>query len=214
MSKTISLVVFVLVSTCLFVNVFPQDVATTVDPKAKFSLGLDVGMPSWFPDDVLDSFDTGRAFRLSAMYGDKLSAGLSFDYSVLDQQEGTLTAETGPEPLGSFTPQVKNQFYAFMLRYKPLSTGVGVAPFAGVRMGMLKREFDADLEQFNTFTDDNRFAYAIDFGVEVSLHPRVGLALSSTYFRTSKTNPMTDFAGSFDIAGNYGAINIGAIYRP
>lgn len=178
--------------------------------KPKIQLNAKIGNPYYLPNAETDNFQSAYAFGFEVLFGRKVYAGLSFDYSKFSEEKQARTSEIGPDILGFFTPVVTGQFYSFALYYKPSPKAENrkMAPFGGIKAGIVKRTFDIGLENYAKVDDSQRFGLDVIAGLEFPVTQFLNINASMDYFMTSEKKE-NDWKPTFNAARSFVAAHIG-----
>ncbi len=175
--------------------------------KPKLQVNAKVGYPYYLPNANSDHFKSAYALGFEILFGRKIYAGLSFDYTKFQKEKQTRIHETG---LGYFTPEVSGQFYALAFYYKssPSFRERKMAPFAGIKAGIVKRTFDIGLDNYAKVDDNQRLGLSMIIGLEFPIAQFLNLNASMGYFMTSEKNE-NDWRPTFNAARTHFSANIG-----
>ena len=190
---------------------------TSQDP---FTLGVHIGYPFSFPDNLAytgiaeDIMQTGLVAGAQIIFDKTFIAGLSFDYMQFHEIEAVFTTEDSPVPKGEFTPKVYGQFYSVVAGYNPFAEQ-NISPLIYGKFGIISRQHSLclDVEDLEEKTKDSgRFAYSLNFGVNIRISQKFRIVPSFTYFKIpDKITGNWEY--SFNSARAYISANLGLLYN-
>lgn len=178
--------------------------------KPKLQVNAKAGYPYYLPNAETDNFQSAYALGFEVLFGRKIYAGLSFDYTKFSEEKQARTRENSLDILGYFTPEVSSQFYALAFYYKssPSFRERKMAPFAGIKAGIVKRTFDIGLDNYAKVDDNQRLGLSMIIGLEFPIAQFLNLNSSMGYFMTSEKNE-NDWKPTFNAARTHFSANFG-----
>lgn len=172
------------------------------------TVGVNFGYPFALPNNQTDLLEGKFAIGIEATYGRSLFAGISFDYFNFREETSVQTGEQGPEPLGYFAQKVIGQFYSAVFGFQPFYNRT-VSPLIAAKFGILKRHLDVGIENFEKFHDKDRFAFAVNIGLNIFLNATLSSFVSVSYFSTSERKE-ADWNHDLNASQRYFSANIGS----
>lgn len=162
-------------------------------------------------EPFVGSFNIG----IDLLHGRRFQYGFALNYFQNRETELILTGEDGPEALGTYTPKIKNQFYAFSFKYVVMEQPI-FSTYFKTRLGLLKRSYDVlsgfdEIHQDIQINDENRFAYSLIVGAEIPFKSSFKFLVDMNYFRTTKF-PDKEWQSTFNAAQSHLTINAGIGY--
>ena len=175
--------------------------------KSNITVGINLGIPVFWPEDDFDFLQSGFLPGVEVTYGKVVFLGISFDYHIFTEDEQIHTGTEGPEPLGKYKPQIHGSFFSTILGYNPFTEKL-ISPFMSTKIGLLKRKYDLNFEDYS-YDDKIRFAVSYHIGCNIRVNSQVSLTFFVSYFLTSTTDN-EDWKFNFDSVRESVSANIGA----
>ncbi|MFZ5516701.1 MAG: hypothetical protein ACOY90_08690 [Candidatus Zhuqueibacterota bacterium] len=191
----------------------PSDKSTPA-MKLKIQVNARAGYPYYFPIETADNFHSAHSLGFEIVFGRKIYAGLSIDYTRFREPDQIRTEESENNFSTRFIPEVSGQFYAFAVYYKPQAQPGRhiMTPYGGVKLGMVKRTFDIGLKSYAKVDDGQRFGLSLLIGLEFPITSFFTINSTTDYFLTSAVTE-NDWEPAFNAVRSYIAAHIGFSYK-